>query len=143
VTKLNDSLVQVWLERRYIATAVNLLHAQGVIPRSVAEVVREVFNLAVDAAAEQGQVEFVSSTEDAIDIMAQFRSNLNPKGRGLNNLRKNLNIQVGRLKHFSLTPGPESFELDETILREMKKQAGVDETLLQITTKDDEKGEES
>ena len=82
-----DSLVQAWIDRRDLATCSIALKALGVHPRSPSEVIATILRMLA-----QQQETQVESTQEAIEILNSLgiEGQLNPSGRGIGNLRKNL-----------------------------------------------------
>jgi len=89
-----DALIQVWLDRRYIATGARWMQENNLNPRFMSDVFKFVFESALDNLVKSKDVQFVESTVDATQFLNQiFKNNLNPKGKGLGNLSKNLQIE--------------------------------------------------
>lgn len=110
-----DSLVQAWIDRRYLATIINWLHKKGESPRSLSEILKmAVENLTQAATSGEYKVEFVELTEDAHTIIDScLRVNLNRGGRGLKNLRQNTMIDKMRMARIDTVDG-RSKEILET-----------------------------
>lgn len=90
-----DAYIQVWLERRYIATVQKLIAKYEQTPaKHLSEVIRYAVEVFVESAVDQGLVEFVDTTAEATNILSRFDVNLNPSRRGLQNLSLNLQRDV-------------------------------------------------
>ena len=90
-----DAYIQVWLERRYIATVQMLIAKYEITPaKHLSEVIRYALEVFVESAVDQGLIEFVSTTAEASNILSRFDVNLNPSRRGLQNLSLNLQRDV-------------------------------------------------
>ena len=90
-----DAYIQVWLERRYIATVQKLIAKYEITPaKHLSEVIRYALEVFVESAVDQGLVEFVDTTAEATKILSRFDVNLNPSKRGLQNLSLNLQRDV-------------------------------------------------
>ena len=88
----SDALIQVWLDRRYIAAAAKWLDKNNYPPNSLAELFRLVFQGAIDNLVLSGETEFMSTAEAMHFLDNRFKANLNPQGKGLSNLSKNLRL---------------------------------------------------
>ncbi len=119
--RTTDSLIQVWLDRRYISTATRWMEENGIAPRFMSDVFKFMFESVVDNLVEDNQVNFVESTIDATEhLNDRFRNNLNPQGKGLKNLSKNLRIE--QQDSFSFKKTERDLEgTKEEIEKEMKK----------------------
>ena len=89
-SRMADALLQVWVDRRTLATALRILVNNSHHPTTTADIVRSALETFVDSSVQQGLGEYVSTTEEASRMLAIFRTNLNPSGRGLRNLKINL-----------------------------------------------------
>lgn len=82
-----DTMVQAWVDRRDLATCCLALKALGYHPRNASEIVALVMN-----SIAQQQETRIETTQEAIEMLdgLGIQGNLNPCGRGLGNLRRNL-----------------------------------------------------
>lgn len=116
-----DALVQVWIDRRYLATVQKCIVKYEEAPaRHLSEVIRYAIEMFVDSAVEQGLIDFVDTTTEATRMLNKFQVNLNPRDRGLKNLNINLQRDAG-IDDFSL---PREADLDQLIHQELKKLVG-------------------
>lgn len=91
-----DALVQVWLDRRYLATIQRLIiKYEPTPPKHLSEIIRYGIEVFVESAVEQGLVEFVDTTSEATRMLGTFSANLNPRNRGMKNLMINLQRDTG------------------------------------------------
>ena len=88
----SDALIQVWLDRRYIAAAAKWLDKNNYPPNSLAELFRLVFQGAINNLVLSGETELMSTAEAMHFLDGRFKANLNPQGKGLSNLTKNLQL---------------------------------------------------
>lgn len=86
-----DSFIQVWVDRRYLATVHNLMLAKEPNPpKHLSDIYRYALEVFVQSAVQQGLVEFVETTQEACATLRHFDANLNPGRRCLKNLTLNL-----------------------------------------------------
>jgi len=116
-----DSLIQVWLDRRYIATGAKWMQENNLNPRFLSDVFKFIFESAIDNLVNDKQVKFSESTLDAMEFLdLTFKNNLNPKNKGLKNLA--INLRVDQEDGFEFRRTEDKLEVDkESVVREMKK----------------------
>ncbi len=89
--KRSDALVQFRIDKRYLATGLRFLVEQKYPIRFMSDIVRTLFVQGVESLIKEGEVEFIETTEDAGRYLDHYINvNLNPSGRGITNLAKNL-----------------------------------------------------
>ena len=89
--KRSDALVQFRIDKRYLATGLRFLVEQKYPIRFMSDIVRTLFVQGVESLIKEGEVEFIETTEDAGKYLEYYINvNLNPSGRGITNLAKNL-----------------------------------------------------
>ncbi|KKL69795.1 hypothetical protein LCGC14_2111360 [marine sediment metagenome] len=89
--KRQDALVQFRIDKRYLATGLRFLVEQKYPVRFMSDIVRTIFVQGVESLIKEGEVEFIETTEDAGRYLEHYINvNLNPSGRGITNLAKNL-----------------------------------------------------
>jgi len=94
-----DAFVQCWVDSRVLATISNWLDMEGRVTRFLSEVVKDGLQILCDNLVEKQLVELVDDTKDARNLLSlKYRVNLNPKGRGMRNLRHNLVLSERRKK---------------------------------------------
>lgn len=94
----SDSIVQVRFDRRYLATGLKFLQDNNYPVRFMSDVIKVIFNQAIESLVKEGDVEFIISTEDAVNyIDNRLGVNLNPGGRGIMNLAKNMKSEEENL----------------------------------------------
>jgi len=91
-----DSVINVRLSATELATALRYWQGQGAFPRSRGELIRETFNLAVRVLVGNQEVERVTSTDQALEILSFFSTGFNPGGKAARNLKLNLADESGR-----------------------------------------------
>jgi len=85
-----DGLVQMWIDRRILATLNDWLEKIGYMPRSLTEVARKPLEMLVDHLIETGQIEMTDDTVSATEkIEKRYRVRLNKSHRGEKNLLHN------------------------------------------------------
>ena len=85
-----DVLVQVWVDSRILATLSNWLDTHGSYTRFMSEVVKDTLKASVEMLVKQGEVDFIDDTTDARNLLvAKYRVNLNPAGKGMKNVIHN------------------------------------------------------
>lgn len=134
-----DAMIQLWIDRRYLATVRKLIdkHEAG-RAKHLSDVVRYAIEVFVESAVDQKLVEFVDTTAEASKILDDFKINLNPQNRGLKNLMLNLQRDSGEEPYFppvqkkprSGFPGREALkqeDIDELLRTELGKLERRDE----------------
>ena len=89
-----DALVEIWIDRRYLATAALIMSKQGVPPVNISDIVRACVETVVNSGVDHGVVEGVQTTSEANVFLGRFKTNLNRGDRGKRNLMKNLQMDV-------------------------------------------------
>lgn len=135
----NDSLVQVWMDSRVLATMSNwLMEEESIDCRFLSEVVRDSVQQLCMLLVENGRVEFVEDTNEAKGLLYQkFRTKFNRGGRGKKNLLNNqlLSENVHRQKIKTL-------DNDVAMAKEMiKRQRGESEQKYGVSVKSEEQAE--
>ena len=90
---MNDSVLQLRVDRRYLATLLKYYQERGVHIRSKSELGRKVFEELYHILVDNSLVEPVTFSDDASSYINKYFSEeggLNPGGRGLTNLRLNV-----------------------------------------------------
>jgi hypothetical protein len=114
-----DALVQVWVDRRYLATIQKAIAKYELTPaKHVSELLRYAVEVFVDSAVEQGLVNFIDTTEEATQMLSRFNVELNPNKRGMKNLQVNLQRDSGG---DTFEAPKDAQDLDEQITEAMKK----------------------
>lgn len=97
------------------------MEENGIAPRFMSDVFKFMFESVVDNLVEDKQVKFIESTIDATQHLDdRFRNNLNPQGKGLKNLSKNLRIEQQDSFSFKKTEA-DTQSMKEGLEKEMKK----------------------
>ena len=92
-----DTLVQVWVDKRYVATAVKVMLSNGMRPRSMGEACCEVIMAAIDNMCSSGGVEFVELASDAKAVIEEITDKPSTTGgRGMKNFMHNLQVDGER-----------------------------------------------
>jgi len=86
-----DSVVQCRLNRQTLATGLIGLRERGIEPKTLSQLLRTIFEAGVASMVEQGTP--IPSVEEAIELLNQFKANLNPAGRKFKQLGLNVLIQ--------------------------------------------------
>lgn len=97
VSYKGDALIQCWIDRRKLATLSNWLDEAGYRTRTLADVLRLSLEAVVESLVNDGVVEMVELTSDAVAILdMKYKVELNPSGRGSRNLSHNLHLDERR-----------------------------------------------
>lgn len=89
-----DSLVQVWVRRTDLATALRYLEGQQFNVRFLSEIPTIIFEDTIELLIRKGMVSPVESVELADKMLERFKKQLNPQGRGRRNFLENLRDEV-------------------------------------------------
>lgn len=90
---MNDSVLQLRVDRRYLATLLKYYQERGIHIRSKSELGRKVFEELYHILVDNSLVEPLTFSDDASGYINKYFSEeggLNPGGRGLTNLRLNV-----------------------------------------------------
>lgn len=91
VTFKGDTLVQVWMDSRELATISKWLDKNGNYTRFLSEVVKEGIHMICEELVSEGEVALVEDTAEARNMLERkYRINLNPSGRGEKNALHNI-----------------------------------------------------
>lgn len=113
--KRQDALVQFRIDKRYLATGLRFLIEQKYPVRFMSDIVRTIFVKGVESLIKEGEVEFIETTEDAGRYLDHYLSvNLNPSGRGITNLGKNL-LEEGGPTHILPNATTKQAEYDKQV----------------------------
>lgn len=93
-----DAVVQTALNRKMLAKAALHFQRNGVMLRSMSELLREIVTI-FDAIIDQQGAEAVETTEEATSILqSMFKASLNPGDKYLKSFLRNLNEENGRVE---------------------------------------------
>jgi len=85
-----DSLVQVWIDSRELATISEWLDRGGDYTRFLSEVVKEGLHILCENIVENGEIEMIEDTQKARRLLEdKYDVRLNPNGRGEKNILHN------------------------------------------------------
>ena len=151
-TYKRDALVQVWIDRRKLAMLSEWLDNNGFVTKHLSDVLRGTIDAIVGQLVDNGSVEKVELTEDAVRILdMKYKVDLNPRGKGLRNLTHNLQLdeirKSNRFEHEINQPISEDNEYEEAKsfarrqaekVREMEESGELEERLSEVRRKRDE-----
>lgn len=99
-----DALVQLWTDRRDIATIVLYMESHGQKPRYLSDVLKFCIENIREQVKRQG-IEYVESSTVATEMLEdRFNINLNPGGRGKKNYVNNLLLESGYVPEVEQLP---------------------------------------
>lgn len=96
-----DTLVQVWIDARKLATVCQWMEKYGVNMRFMSDITKELFDIVVKQLVESGEVKMVEFSSSAHDYLKfKFnKSSLNPGERGKRNILHNAVLDDRRKSH--------------------------------------------
>lgn len=99
ITYKGDTLTQVWIDARMLATLSNWLDVRKIYPKFMSEVVRIPLEMLVEHLIKCKEVEMVEDTGEARRTLAsRYRVNLNRGGRGVKNVLHNRVLSDQRIE---------------------------------------------
>ena len=128
-TYKGDSLVQVWIDRRWLASLSVWLESNGVRTRHMSDVLRESLRELYEHLIKTGEVSEIDTTEAGNILEDRYRVELNPGGRGGRNLLHN--------KLLSTYKGEETeFRSGQSKLSEMQECTDVTVNRVEVSEND-------
>ena len=139
-----DTITQVWLDRRKLATACAYMESNGNKPHHISEIIRFCVDVVSELVERQGGLTFDKTAEAANFLNERFGDILNPNGKGRKNLMNNLLLDSGYAPG-PITPSrpvqvdPETNPFSSSDIEEMKSKARLqlgDSLVLERSLKD-------